>query len=535
MTDIYNLDLSGMSNELPSIIDTKYSTLAMIQRSLTSNNAQVNNAQITPREAIRARRLQNNTEIKNLQYSVVFNFLSLIYFGNNDFHSDIYRQTLETDEFYENINPTSIPRMSGLRYKFYDSTSEIEKYINESDIDESEIRDSKEIESVLLKLLEMAASTRMPSIQKVIDHSLTEETEEGKRNKFDGALINNLIRHIKDWSERREIARQELLHSAFRERLMNTIKDLSWVEVEEIEGVEVFKSAHGRNFIYSLNLNRASATGSEINTLNSIRREMRKFHEFIQGLDIETIERNQDIQENSDRVFNAPQILRTNVLKEKILPFLFIEKELILSEQHIYDIFSEMLEDYTGTYRTISNMLLQDGEEVDIFSNIPDSSIDASTDLLSLRNEVTSLIKSLPFEEIEILLISNAFLHIVERVRDYKVKLLREISDTRERNKYRLLIKNIRDQVNFPPMKINMTEKRIIEYMQENLIKSFYNKDFTVEDLFMESNEISNKVLADFPQDEIDTVKREIYDILSERQFIDFTFEIYKEGEESND
>ena len=33
-----------------------------------------------------------------------------------------------------------------------------------------------------------------------------------------------------------------------------------------------------------------------------------------------------ETEENTDRVFNAPQIFRTEKLKEEIVPFLFIEK-----------------------------------------------------------------------------------------------------------------------------------------------------------------------------------------------------------------
>ena len=90
---------------------------------------------------------------------------------------------------------------------------------------------------------------------------------------------------------------------------------------------------------------------------------MRRFHTLIQGLDVVTFEQNMETEE-TDRVFNAPQIFRTEQLKEDIIPYL--KKKTNLTEQHIYDIIS-VLEDYTGTYRTISNITVEDDEEKDIF------------------------------------------------------------------------------------------------------------------------------------------------------------------------
>ena len=116
--------------------------------------------------------------------------------------------------------------MSGLHYKPFEPFSDIERYIEDKDIPSSDFKDRKAIEQVLFKLLEMAASTKMPSLQKVIDHAMSATTEKDKRVKFDGTLKQNLIRHIKDWSEKREVAKLELLHPAFRKRLIQTIENL---------------------------------------------------------------------------------------------------------------------------------------------------------------------------------------------------------------------------------------------------------------------------------------------------------------------
>src|SRR6056300_410497 len=126
MTDTYEINFSQMSDELTSIVDTKYSTLDSIQKSLNSNLAQNPNLKPNSPEAIRARRLSRNTDVKNLQYAVIFNNLSLIYFVEKQFRSDIYKKTLQTEEFFEARNSTDKPHMSGLRYKPFESFSDIE-------------------------------------------------------------------------------------------------------------------------------------------------------------------------------------------------------------------------------------------------------------------------------------------------------------------------------------------------------------------------------------------------------------------------
>ena len=176
MTDVYDLNLENMSNELPSLIDTKYGTLDSIQKSLDSNLSQNPNLRPNSPEAIRARRRLRNADLKNLQYAVVFNILSLIYFVENNFRSDIYKRTLETEEFFETINSTDNPIMSGLHYKPFESFSDIENYLDNNDIPQSDFRDQKDVEEVLFRLLEMAASTRMPSLQRVIDHAKSADT-----------------------------------------------------------------------------------------------------------------------------------------------------------------------------------------------------------------------------------------------------------------------------------------------------------------------------------------------------------------------
>ena len=62
MTDTYEINFSQMSDNLTSIVDTKYGTLDSIQKSLNSNLAQNPNLRPNSTEAIRARRLSEEPE-----------------------------------------------------------------------------------------------------------------------------------------------------------------------------------------------------------------------------------------------------------------------------------------------------------------------------------------------------------------------------------------------------------------------------------------------------------------------------------------
>lgn len=535
MTDVYDLNLENMSNELTSLIDTKYGTLDTIQKSLDSNSSQNPNLRPNSPEAIRARRRLRNADIKNLQYAVVFNILGLIYFVENNFRSDIYKRTLETEEFFETINSTDNPIMSGLHYKPFESFSDIEKYLDNNDIPQSDFRDQKDVELVLFRLLEMAASTKMPSLQKVIDHAKSADSEKDKRVKFDGTLKINLIRHIGDWSQKREVARLELLHSAFRQRLIQTIENLPWIVTDDSEGIKIFSTTDSDNQIYALNKSRSEASNEELLKLKNIANEMRRFHNLIQGLDVVTLEQNTEAEENTDRVFNAPQIFRTQQLKEDIIPFLFQEKKLTLSVQHIYDIFSEVLEDYTGTFRTISNITVQDDEEIDLLSTIQDPNDTSDFDAIPLRGEVIEIINSLDYLEKAVLLHSSSFIDLLSRIKKTTETLTRGTSSPSEREKFRILIKNESRFLNFPPIKLGMTTNKLIKFLEKNLLQDFYNTDLSIDTLAESREEILKKVFESYPADEKNNLELLVDDIFLELFYKDFVFEIIEEGENSEE
>jgi hypothetical protein len=535
MTDVYDINFSDMSDELTSVIDTKYSTLGSIQKSLNSNLSQNSNLRPNSPEAIRARRLSRNSDVRNLQYAVVFNHLSLIFFVEKQFRSDIYKKTLQTEEFFEKRNTTDNPLKSGLYYKPFDIFSDIEKYIENKDIHKSEFKDRKAIEQVLFKLLEMAASTRMPSLQKVIDHANSATTEKDKRIKFDGTLKQNLIRHIKDWSEKREVAKLELLHPAFRERLINTIQNLTWIVTDEMQGIKTYSTTDSVNQIYHLNKSRSEATNEELLNLKNLTLEMRRFHPLIKGLDVDTLEQNIETEENTDRVFNAPQIFRTEKLKEDLIPFLFKEKKLILSEQHIYDVFSELLEDYTGTFRTISNITIEDDEEVDIFSTIQDINDISDFDALSLRREVVEKINSLKYEEKEILLHSSGFIELLSRIQAEFQRLNRGISSSSERKKFSILIKNDSRFLNFPPIKLGMTTNKLIKFLEKNLLQDFYNTDLSKDTLSVMREKILKNIFESYPVEEENNLELLVNDIFLEEFYKEFDVEIFEEEKDNEE
>jgi len=242
-----------------------------------------------------------------------------------------------------------------------------------------------------------------------------------------------------------------------------------------------------------------------------------------------------ETEENTDRVFNAPQIFRTEKLKEDIIPFLFIEKKLTLSEQHIYDIFSEVLEDYTGTFRTISNITTEDDEEVNIFSTIQDPNDLSDFDAASLRGEVIEIIDSLDYEEKEVLLLSSGFIELLSRIQRELERLTGGIPSSSEREKYRILIKNESRFLNFPPIKLGMTTNKLIKFLEKNLLQDFYNTDLSKDTLYESREKILKKVFESYPADEKNNLELLVNDIFLEEFYKDFDVEITKEGEDSEE
>ena len=302
-----------------------------------------------------------------------------------------------------------------------------------------------------------------------------------------------------------------------------------------MQGIKTYSTTDSVNQIYPLNKSRSDATNEELLNLKNLTLEMRRFHPLIKGLDVDTLEQNIETEENTDRVFNAPQIFRTEKLKEDIIPFLFKEKKLILSEQHIYDVISELLEDYTGTFRTISNITIEDDDEVDIFSTIQDVNDISDFDALSLRREVVEIINSLKYEEKEILLHSSGFIELLSRIQAEFQRLNRGISSSSERKKYSILIKNKSRFLNFPPIKLGMTTNKLIKFLEKNLLRDFYNTDLSKDTLSGRREKILKNIFESYPVEEENNLELLINDIFLEEFYKEFDVEIFEEGEDNEE
>ena len=206
-----------------------------------------------------------------------------------------------------------------------------------------------------------------------------------------------------------------------------------------------------------------------------------------------------------------------------------------MTEQHIYDIISEVLEDYTGTYRIISNITVEDDEEKDIFSTIQDPDDSSDIDALLLRSEVLEFIESLEYEEKEILLFSSGFIELLSRIQSELERLTRGIPSPSEREKYRILIKNESRFLNFPPIKLGMTTNKLIKFLEKNLLQDFYNTDLSKDTLSESRERILKKVFESYPADEKNNLELLVNDIFLEEFYKDFDVEITKEGEDSEE
>ena len=60
------------------------------------------------------------------------------------------------------------------------------------------------------------------------------------------------------------MARLELLHSAFRQRLIQTIENLPWIDTDDSEGIKIFSTTDSDNQIYAFNKSRSDASNEEL-------------------------------------------------------------------------------------------------------------------------------------------------------------------------------------------------------------------------------------------------------------------------------
>ena len=496
------------SEILPSRIDTQFSILNEIQRSLREikDLEKKSNKALSQKEKILLRRRENNTDLINLHKAVVFRELNIIYFKEKNFRADVYKQKLETDLFFENSKPIN----SGYKHKKHEEPSTLEKYQN-SDYKTSE--KEKNIESVLLELYDMALSSDIPPLQKVIDHAQKGETEKDKRLIFDGTLKQNLIRSIGDWSQKKEIAKLELLHSSFRKRLIETIEKQKWIKKNDDD---FYVDAHSKN-LYQDSKSRVELSQRDKQSLSQLIVEMQRFRELVTGLEAETLEKNQELEDNTDLRKNAPQIFRSKDLEEQILPFLFKEKKLKLSKLVLFDIFSEYLELYISGVRSfvIDFKIDDEGEEVDNYFTDkvafkenyedPSQNIDRSL-VLSKLNELSN-------EKKKFLLSHLAAIHILDRFKQEKERLSSQFVPKDLKN-FEFKIMDKTNTYNFSPIKLNMREKAFEDLINKELIVNFFQQEDISEKSLNLTYSLLNEVSQQFENKK--GAEKEIFDIFIE-------------------
>jgi hypothetical protein len=163
---------------LPSLSDTQYCVVDEIQKSMLEKYEISRLEKIkkpTKADEVRLRRRKRNSDLINLEQSAVLSEIFYLYFKQNKFNAGIYFEELKNETYFDRDkkNALTIPIISGQKWKDYEDTSEIIKW---KDIKKG----SKEsdVPLILYQLLDMAEQTKIPPLQKVIDHSMTGKDEE---------------------------------------------------------------------------------------------------------------------------------------------------------------------------------------------------------------------------------------------------------------------------------------------------------------------------------------------------------------------
>ena len=515
-----------IDSHLPSITDTRYCIVSEIQRSMNEKfeiTKIEKKEDLTRVEEIRLKRRKRNDDLINLEQSVVLSEIHYLYFEQKKFRAGIYHNELKTDDYFERDQKGSLklPLKSGQIWKKYDEYSEIQKYKKIENGSEE-----RDVSLILLQLLDMAQKTNIPPLQKVIDHAMANSDEKERKEIFTRTLNINLTRHIKDWSEMRENSRKELLHHSFRNRLESTLEELSWIKTIEEDGEDYFFYNHSAKKMPEKDgPNQGAAFIKQSEMLLS---GLKNFHGDIQGYDIDYFETVQDVDENSERKINAPQIFRSDVLKIKLFPFLFKEEKMKLSIQDIYNLLQEYLERYiSGIRHTVSDIHTSDDGEENLLSdmyaaekNIPDMQQRIT------RNDLISKLKNLDS-------VTQAKLNViftVDRIKkgiDFHKNAL-EKERPEELNKYEIIIKSVNSLKNFSPIGMNMRVNRIDELIEKEVVKEYFMMDDPIDHLISKIDTYLEPIVSEYPEEEKENILREIFDIFIENTMDNLSLELQK-------
>ena len=253
---------------------------------------------------------------------------------------------------------------------------------------------------------------------------------------------------------------------------------------------------------------------------------MKQFHKDIQGYDNEYFESVQDIDENSERKVNAPQIFRSDVIKEKLLPFFFKEEKLKLSRQDIFNLLSEFLERYiSGVTGSISDLRVShDGEESSLSDEVAVNENNPEMEEEVIRRNLITKIKNLDKEILKKLNVIYTVYLLKDRIKFFKNELERERAT--ELNKYAVIIKTADNSMNFSPIRMDMRVNKIDELIQEEVVEDYYNLENKIDDLISEIDVYLKPITSSYPKKDQETIQNEVMDILVDSIMENLVFEL---------
>ena len=542
------------ANELPSLIDTKFSILDEIEKSLSLEFKKISN-NIDTRQKIRIeRRNKQLIPYKNLARATVFNQISGIYIVGKKFGAGIYKQELESDLFVDDKGEYI---MSSYYFNEHDNTSEILKYkLAEKP------KKKKQLELVVEHLEELAELGGFPVIQKIVDTSkafiLTKEqeenklkTEEEKRKIFDSLLNKELIRALSNWSSLREVAAREIIHSSFRTRVERELDGLAWLQ--NIEEERIIKNSNEKFKIYYFDDEDSTQlynphktfdelTEEEYRKIDQIVRKMKKFDSKLLGYDKEYLLRKQEIMDNSkhNRNFNAPNNYSSETLKNDIFPFLFKVEKLQLTLNQLFLIFQKSIEQYIGALQLNKNF--ETSDEISQGNNTDERTVSV-IDLESIDQQIfdadESLVREVLIEKIvnlsgedkTIVSVGIGISKLIQTILETKQTINLEYKEEAKDKKVRIIYKNIK----FFSIKIGMRDKQIISTIFSNVVNSWYGLEITkLEDLTNLMKGILDKLISSIEHeiDEIGLYREVALDIFHESFQSDISIKFdYEENE----
>jgi len=526
------------TNELPSIIDTKFSILDEIEKSLSIKFAK-NNKNLSAREKIIIdRKNKKLIPYKNLAKAIVFNQISAIYIVGKKFGAGIYKEELGSDLFIDDKGKFI---KSAYYFSEHDITSEILKYQ-----EPNSPKKKKSLELVVEHLEELAKLGNFPPIQKILDNSKsfilakeseenTKKSEEDKRKIFDGLLNKELIRGIGNWSSLREVAAREIIHSSFRKRVERDLGELDWMQSFEEKSIirnskKTFKIFYFNNedstSLYDPHKEFGDLTQNEYKKIDQIVDKMKKFDSKLLGYDKEYLQRKQEVVDNSlnNINFNAPNNYSSKTLKDEIFPFLFKDQKLQLTLNQLFLILQKPIEQYIGTLQLSKSFEISDqitnGNSSDeksaslIDLQFIDQQIFETEENL-IREILSDAIKHLPENDVKVVSTMIGTIKLSENILKQKERIFVEYEKEEAKEKE---IKISFQNIKFFPIKIGMREKQIQDAIFSNIVNNWYDLKITPKELLELSQNVLNKLIDSIEHEsqEVGNYRRVALDIFHE-------------------